>query len=169
MIKLNHTGYTLIELLLYSAVISSLLLALTAFFALTSDSRIKNQTINQVDQQGSYVMDNITQTIRNASSITSPAAAASASSLTLVVPTASLSPTVFGLSSGTLQVTEGTSSAVSLTNSNVTLSNLTFTNLTRSGTKGIMRVSFTLTRVNNLNHNEYDYQKTFVSSAEVQQ
>lgn len=161
----NQFGYTLVELLLYSVIVSSLLLAITGFFALASNSRVKNQSVVEVDQQGAFAMNYITQTLRNATSITSPVSAASASSLTAVVPTSALSPTVFGLNNGAVQVTEGTGSAIALTNSNVTASNLTFTNLSRSGTNGIVRISFTLTRVNNTGHNEYDYQKTFTGSA----
>jgi hypothetical protein len=112
-------------------------------------------------------MDNITQTIRNATSITTPAAAGSGASLTLVVPTGTLSPTIFSLNGTALQVKEGTGANVALTSSDVQISNLTFKNLTRSGTSGIVQVSFTVTRVNSGGRNELDYQKTFTSSAEI--
>ena len=114
-------------------------------------------------------MEQITQTIRNASGITSPAAGSSASSLTVTVPTPSFSPTVFSLASGVLQIKEGTGATVSLTNSKVQVTGLTFTNLSASGTNGIVRVSFTLSRVNPNNRNEYDYQKTFITSASLRQ
>ncbi|HSX07439.1 MAG TPA: type II secretion system protein [Candidatus Saccharimonadales bacterium] len=160
-------GYTLLELLLYMAIISILLAATTAFLGVTVDARVKNQTVAEVNDQGVAVMDYIMQTIRNASSITAPAAAASSTSLTLVVPTGSLSPTVFSLSGTTLQVKEGAAAAVSLTNSKVQVTSLTFTNLTRSGTSGAVQVSFVMSRTNPNAHNEYDYQKTFISSAEI--
>ncbi len=160
-------GFTLIELLLYVAIVSSLLLAVTYFFATIADSRIKNQTITEVDQQGAYMMDYMTQTIRNATSITTPAAAGSGASLTLVVPTGALSPTIFNLSGSTLQVKEGAGAAVSLSSTSMTITSLTFKNLTRSGTNGIVQISFTLGRLNPDNKNEYDYVKTFTDSAEV--
>ncbi len=160
-------GYTLIELLLYVAMSSILLTAVTYFFGMMVDSRIKNQTINEVNDQGSAIMDYMTQTIRNATSITAPVAAATGSSLTLVVPTGSLSPTVFSLSGTTLQVKEGTAAAVSLTSNDVQISSITFSNLTRSGTSGSVQVSFTINRTNPAGRNEYDYQKTFTTSAEV--
>lgn len=158
-------GFTLIELLLYVSIVGSLLLAVSLFFATTVDSRIKSQSITEVDQQGTLAMDYITQTIRNASSISAPAAGTSASSLTLVVPTAGLSPTIFNLSSTTLQVKEGTAAAIALTNDKVEITSLTFTNLTRSGTPGVIRVSLTLSRVNSSGRSSYNYQQTFISSA----
>lgn len=163
----NHSGYTLIELLLYVVIVGSFLIALSSFFITSTEARVKGESIAEVNDQGIAVMDHITQTIRNGSAITSPAAAASASALTITVPTSSLSPTIFSVSNGALQVKEGTAAAVALTNSNVQVSNVTFKNLTRSGTSGIVQISFTLTRVNNGGRTEFDYQKTFTSSAEI--
>ena len=166
-IRTEHAGYTLIELLLYVVIISTLLTTVTFFFGMTIEARVKNQTIAEVNDQGVATMDYITQTIRNASSITTPATGGSGNSLTLVVPTGSLSPTIFNLNGTTLQVKEGTAAAIPLTNNDVQVTGLTFKNLTRSGTPGNVQVSFTLSHVNPSGRNEYDYQKTFTSSAEV--
>lgn len=163
----NQAGYTLIELLLYVTILGSLLTSVVLFFTLMTDASTKNQSITEVNDQGIAVMDQITQTIRNATSITTPAVAGSGASLTLVVPTGSLSPTVFSLSGTVLQVKEGAAAAVALTNNDVQVTNLTFANLTRPGTKGLVQVSFTLSRVNTSSRNEYDYQKNFTSSTEV--
>jgi type II secretory pathway pseudopilin PulG len=163
----SQAGYTLIELLLYVTIIGTLLTTITYFFGITVDARVKNQSIAEVNDQGAAVMDYITQTIRNATSITAPTAGTSGASLTLVVPTGSLSPTIFSLSGTILQVKEGAGAAVALTSSDVQVTSLTFTNLTRSGTAGVVRVSFTIIRTNPNNRNEYDYQKTFTNSAEI--
>jgi type II secretory pathway pseudopilin PulG len=163
----KQDGYTLIELLLYVVLIGMLLSSVTYFFGLSVDARVKSQSIAEVNDQGVAAMDYITQTIRNASSITSPTAAGTGASLTLAVPTGSLSPTVFDLSGSTLQVKEGASAAIALTSNDVQISNLTFKNLTRSGTNGVVQVSFTVSRTNPNNRNAYDYQKTFTGTAEV--
>jgi type II secretory pathway pseudopilin PulG len=161
----RQSGYTLIELLLYVSVVGSLLIALSMFFATAADARVKGQTISEVNQQGTAAMEYITQTIRNADSITAPAAAGSGASLTLAVPTVALSPTIFDLSGTVLEVKEGTAAYIALTTNDLQITNLTFKNLTRSGTAGVVQVSFTITRTNPNNKNEYDYQKTFVTSA----
>lgn len=160
-----QSGYTLIELLLYVSIVGSLLIALSMFFATAADARVKGQTISEVNQQGMAAMEYITETIRNADSITAPAAAGTAASLTLAVPTAALSPTIFDLSGTVLEVKEGTAAYVPLTTSDLQVTSLTFKNLTRSGTAGVVQVSFTVNRTNPSNKNEYDYQKTFVTSA----
>lgn len=68
---------------------------------------------------------------------------------------------------GTIQVKEGTGTPVSLTSSKLQVSGLTFKNLSRAATPGSVQVSFLLSRVNPSNKNEYDYQKLFISTAEV--
>lgn len=164
----RQQGFTLIELLLYVSIVGGLLIGISLFFATVADARIKNQSISEVNRQGELTLDLITQTIRNADSITVPAAGASGASLTLAVPTGALSPTIFNLSgANALQIKEGAGSVVPITSDDVTVSALTFTNLTRSGTPGIVQVSFTLKRVNTSGRNQYDYQKTFISSAAV--
>lgn len=163
----KDTGYTLIELLLYTAVIAVLLGAVTVFFGLTVDSRIKNQTINEVNSQGTAALDYITQTVRNSTAITSPAIGTPGSQLTVTVPTGTLSPTLYSVASGVLQVKEGTSAAIALTNSKVQVTSFTVTNLTRTGTSGIVQISLTLSHVNTAARNEYDYTRTFTTSVGV--
>lgn len=160
-------GYTLIELILYISIVGMLLTSITMYFGSSTEARVKNQSIVEVNQQGAFATGVITQAIRGATSITTPTAGNSGSSLTLVVPTGADSPTVFDLSSGVLRSKKGAATAVALTNGKVQVTSLTFTNLTRSGTSGIIRVSFTISRVNAANKNEYDYQKTFTASAAV--
>lgn len=113
-------GFTLIELLLYVAIVGTLLITVTGFFALTADSRIKNQSISEVNQQGTAVMETITQAIRNASAITAPATGTSSASLTLAMPTAGINPTIFNMSgSGTVMGYDSDGGTTDTSNSNV--------------------------------------------------
>jgi len=165
----TQAGYTLIELLLYVAMVGVLLGAITVFFSISTDARIKNQSINEVNDQGTFALDYAAQTVRNATSISSPAASTSGSQLTLAVPTSSLSPTVFSVVGGVLQVKEGTATAIALTNSKIQVTSFSVTNLTRSGTSGIVQINLTLNRINAASRNEYDYQRTFTTSIGVRQ
>lgn len=167
--KNNQQGFTLIELLLYVSISSVILLVTSLFLSSLLESRIKNQTIAEVEQQGLQVMQIITQTARNAEVITSPALGASASSLTLDVITVANDPTIFDLAGGAIRITEGGGSAISITNSRVTASALTFQNLSRASTPGTVRIQFTLTHVNPAGRNEYSFTKTFVGSATLRQ
>lgn len=160
----RHAGYTLIELLLYLSLLSVLLGAIASFTGMVLEARAKNQVMTEVNQQGTAALELISYTLRNASSITAPATGSNASSLTLSVPTASASPTIFTLNDSTLTIKEGSATAVPLTNSRVQVTGLVFTNVSRSGTKGVIQASLTLSYDNNSGRNEYNYQKTFITT-----
>lgn len=160
----KNAGFTLIELLLYIALVGILLSAVTSFFITIADAKIKNQGVTEVDEQGAFIIEQLTQTVRNATSITSPAAGATSSGFTVVVPTASLSPTIASLSGTTLQIKEGAGADTALSNGNVRVTSFTVSNLSRSGTAGILQISFILERINNSGRSEYDFQRTFTTS-----
>jgi len=167
--KKTQEGFTLIELLLYVGISSSILLVSTLFLQSLLESRIKNQTIAEIEQQGLQVMQIITQTIRNAENTISPSVGGSAPSLTLDVTNVTNDPTIFDISSGIIRITEGSGSTISLTNSQITASSLLFENLSRINTPGIIRVSFTLTHANSSGRQEYTFTKTFNASASLRQ
>lgn len=165
-----QSGYTLIELLLYAAMLSMVLMVVVAFFGTTLEARVKNQSITEVNDQAMAVMDYLTRTIHNASSITTPAVGSSGQTLTLAMADTNLNPTIFSLTGTTpttLQVKEGSGAQTPLTNDKVQLSNLSFNNLSRPSTPGIIQITFTLSRVNPASRNEFTYQKNFTTSAEL--
>lgn len=176
MLKKNtHTystdrGFTLVELLLYVSIASFVLLVTSVFLSPLVQSRVKNQTIAEVEQQGLSLMQSMTHTIRNADAINSPAQGV-ADAVTLSVNTivAGNNPTIFDLAGTVLQMKEGAAASVPLSNSRVSVSGLSFSNVSRTGTPGTVRIQFTLTHVNPEGRNEYDFSKTFIGSATLRQ
>lgn len=167
--KNNQKGFTLIEILLYIGLAALLLASISAFFSLIIRSRVKSQTVSEVEQQGTQIMQIITQTIRSAENINSPSAGSSSSSLSLDAAGSGADPTIFDTDSGTARIKEGSGSVVSLNNSRIQISNLDFSNLSHSGTPGSIKVRFTLTHQNPGGRNEYDYSKTFYGTASLRQ
>ncbi len=160
-----QNGFVLIELLLYLAISVTILMAASLFLAVLLSARVKSQTVAEVEQQGLQIMQIITQTTRNAESVNSPGTGASSTSVSLNVVASSLDPTIFDLNAGVLRIKEGTGANVSLSNSRVTVSALNIQNLTRTGTPGVIRITFTITAVNPANRSEFNYSKTFYGSA----
>jgi len=161
------TGFTLVEIVLYVTIFVGILLASSSVYNTALLSRVKSQTIAEVEQQGAQAVQAMTQTIRNATTINSPSTGASASSLSVNVVTGANSPTIFDLSSGQLRVKLGAGTAVPLNNSRVTASSLIFYNESRASTHGIITFHFTLTHVNPANQQEYNYSKIFYGSASL--
>ena len=160
-------GFTLIEMLLYLSILSVVVLALSSFLFLAYNSRVKATVIAEIEQQGNQTMSIITQNIRNAQSITTPSSGSSASSLTLSEYSAPLSPTVFAQTGNIMQITEGSNAAIAISSNRVVVSGLTFQNLSRASTPGVIRIQFTLNHVNPSNIGQYIYSKTFTSSASL--
>lgn len=163
----RSAGFTLVEILLYLALSSAMLTIIVTFLFVLMQSRIKNQTIAEVEQQGLQVMQLITNTTRNAEAILTPAAGVTSTSLSLQVAEAAKSPTVFDISDGALTVTEGASDPITITSPLVTASDVSFQNLSATGTPGSLRVSFTLSRTNVDGKSEYDYSQTFYGSSNI--
>jgi competence protein ComGC len=159
-------GFTLVEMVLYVSLCSIILLSLSVFMASLLDSRVRSQSIAEVNQQGFQAMYMMTQAVRNGRSITTPSMGTSSSTLAIITGNALLNPTVFSSASGTLQIKEGSGALVALTNRRVTVSSLLFQNVSSaSSTEKIIRMSFVVDYINTSGRAEYSYTKSFTGSA----
>ena len=154
----NHAGFTLVELLLYMVILSTMLGVLTSFVVMTYKVRVKSQVVAEVEQQGNQTMDIITQAVRNSSAINLPVAQASGATLTI-----NSSTTTFDMNANKIRMNDGV--AYDIVSNKVAASGLLFTNVTETGGPGSVRIQFTLTYNNISGTNEYDYAKTFYATA----
>lgn len=162
----SQHGMSLIETVLYVALFSILIFSLSAFLVqLVYQTQIKQRSISEVEQQGQRVMRLITQAARNSTAIVTPTFGSTGASLSVGVPDATNSPTLFSVSNGTIQITEGAVDAIDLTSSRVTASGFTIQNVSSSGTAGSVRIQFTLDYNSTSARNEYQYTKTFYGTA----
>lgn len=160
-------AFTLVEVLLYIALSSVILAVLVAFIGLILQTRARSQTIAEVHQQGDVIMQSILQTVRNAEGINSPTPGNTANTLSVDAVVASIDPIVYALSGTDLTVTEDINPAQTLNSNRVEISNLTFSNLSRAGTPGIVRIQFTVSYVNPDGRYEQDYSQIFYGTAAI--
>ena len=170
--QLQRAGFTLIELTLYIAIFSVVIGAIVGLGIAATAQRVKSQVMADVTYQGEAIMAAMTQSVRDASSVTTPTLGQSSSSLTLVTPYVATTPTVYDASSDgvrtRLRIREGAAQTANfLTNSHVTISNLTFVNNGLTGTSGSISISFTLTYQNPTGRDEYSYSKNFFGGANL--
>jgi competence protein ComGC len=163
----NRPGFTLVEMLLYTAIVGVILLSISVFLSIMLEARVKGQVIAEVGQVGVQAVQIFEQTARNSVAINSPAAGTSGVSASLVLAEGAKNPTVFDMAGGIIRIKEGGSAAVNITSSKLTATGLSFTNLSASGTAGTLRIQFTLTYKNPSSRNEYNYSKTFYGSASL--
>jgi Tfp pilus assembly protein PilW len=148
-------GFTLIELVIYIAILSLVLVSITGFFLNTTAGNMKESSYQEVQQNGRFVMTKITQETKKAIGINSPAAGSSNNSLSLVMSDQNLNPTIFDLSGGKIRITQGSSAPIELTTDQVVVNSLQFTNLSYSGTPGTVRAEINMEYLNPANKIEY--------------
>lgn len=159
-------GFTLIELILYVAILGIFLTGAVLFAWDVIYGRVKSQTQLEVIQNARLASKRIQIEVKNASSITS----ATGSTLTLATADASTNPTIIDLSSGRVRIGYGTSgscpisSPCFLTSDNVSISNLTFTDLSTGDSE---QVKFALTVVSTADRKEWQSAVTYQGSAEL--
>jgi Tfp pilus assembly protein PilW len=158
-------GFSLIELVLYVGISSMLLMGLLALTSAVLESRIKDTTIAEVEQQGAQLTRIMTDSIHNATWVSLPGQGDMAAALALSTISSTTSPTVFDLFSGVVRITEGTNTPIALTSSRVAVSGLKFWSTSAPNTPNTVRFQFLLSNAAGSSRSEYSYQKTFAGSA----
>jgi len=148
-------GFTLIELLLYMGIFSTLLMVFVQLFGTIVTVNLESQATGAVSQDGRYILNQMTYTLRQASTYTTPSLYGSANqtnSLTFTTQdgttyTYQLVNDTVDATKKDLQITDG-SGNYRLNSYGTTVSNLSFTKLhttTSTKTTTTITVSFTLT------------------------
>lgn len=164
----QEDGYTLIELIVYIAVVSVVLVIAVVLSIDLLRGRAKSTSLEVVNQNGRLVLERLTTVIRNADLVNAGSSVfgTSPGRLSLQMPDVSVNPTVFDVSGTTLRVSEGTGIPQSLTSPDVEVTSLIFTHLNQTGSEGI-RISLGLKRVNPQGVQEFNVQQNYVASAIV--
>jgi len=132
------SGFSLIELLVYIAILSVVIGFIVTIFITTTKIGVKETSSTEVTSQINYVSQTIQRLVREASVIDIPVGT-NTSTLKLRTSSSITDPTCIYLSTGTIKIAQGafpsgsencTSTSTNLTSSKVVVDSLTFTKLT---------------------------------------
>jgi Tfp pilus assembly protein PilW len=140
-----RAGFSLVETLIYIVIFTMFITAVVSFESSMTASRMHNQKVLEVNDQGAKAMKIITQAIRNANQVNSPTIGNTDLNLSLATSLPTTNPTVFGENGGVLYITEGTNDPIALTNNKIVISDLLFSNYSRPDTSDIIKISFKVT------------------------
>lgn len=163
----GSAGFTLVELLLSVAASSVILAVSISLLVLVQQSRSKVSLINEVERNGLQVAELISRTVRDSTSIQSPAQGTGGETLSLNMANAAVQPTTFDSLNGAIRITEGAQQSLALTSSRVVASGVTFANLSRTGSRGSVFYQFTLFATSTSGRSEFAYEQTFSGSSSV--
>lgn len=160
-------GFTLIELIFYIGLFSVFFVSLFLVLNIFYENKNKNATIIEVEQQGLFISQIISQEIRNSQSIISPIIGNNSSSLSLQSFNVLRSPIIFYLDAGTVMLSEDGDIIDNLNSDRVIISNLNFMNNSIIDDIQNINFSFTVSHKNNSGKKQYEYNKDFFGSVSL--
>lgn len=160
-------AFTLIEFLIYFSILVGLVLVTGSVVFQVISSKTKLTTIQDVNQNARYIMEQLTNSIHNAQSITIPTVGQSSSSLSLVFTDSSKNPTVFDVVSGVLRVKEGNGNPIAIQADETVVTSLTFTNVSHPNTPGSVRIALIMSHSNPNSRPEDTHSETFYTTVTI--
>lgn len=157
-------AFTLIEFLIYMVVFSLLAAAAGSFYYSAISSSAKGQAIIDLEEQGIFIINTLGRQVRRASAINSPTVGASATALSLAMALPAEDPVIFATSSAGAITMSVAGVSSNLTDPDVYIASLRFTNYSVAGAPGIISYSITLRYKNPGNRQEFNYGRTFQGS-----
>jgi len=126
------TGFTLIETLIYAALISFIIggSLIVVYQILKTNSNVYNKII--VEQEANFLLQKIRWTMTGVSTINSPAVGATSSTLSINKINFSRNPIIIDLNSNNMRMKSSSSQPFVLNSQNVTVQNLVFQHLAAS-------------------------------------
>lgn len=136
-------GFTLVETMIYIAIVGAVMASFIGFSISVSDSRNKNYVVQEVQANGRFALNMMSREIREAQDVVRPAGGSSTAELELEM-SGSEPNAEFSVASGTLEFTQGGNPTRAVTSNNTEVTNLRFTNHTPSGEKDNIRIKMDL-------------------------
>jgi Tfp pilus assembly protein PilE len=138
----SRKGFTVIELLIFSAIFAVVSIAFVAILLTITRVQLRETSIAEVSQESQFLLQSIQRYIENSSLIEMPADVPT-STLKLRMPSLANDPTYVYLSSSTVYVKETNGgAAVPLTSSRVLVSSMSFTKRENAAGHDSVAVSF---------------------------
>lgn len=141
----NMRGFTLIETLIYSALLSLTIgLTLGAVYQLVEGSEDLREKVVR-EEEANFVMRKLSWALTGANTINTPASGATSTTLSVNKTGFAQNPIVFDLSGGSIRIQKAGGAASALSNSLVSVSGLLFEHVPASGNApAAAKTSFTI-------------------------
>jgi prepilin-type N-terminal cleavage/methylation domain-containing protein len=168
----NQKGFTLVELLIYLAIMGVVAVSLVQFGLSVMAARSKTYVAQEVQANARLALEMMSRKIKMASGVNTGASVFKSDpgvlSLVIVDGTKDTNPTVFDLDGddGRLQMTEGSGPTGYLTSDEVKVTSLMFTDLTGNGDQENIKIEMSIA-YDSTNDVIYGYAKDYQTSVSV--
>lgn len=168
-VKSKTSGFSLLELILYIAILSGLMVVISSAFISLSRARGQADAKSEVNAAIRFAAERMRQDIKNASAVVTPVLGTASSTLQVTVGGV---PVVYDVASGTLRRNENGAGAVAVTGTKVLVDAPTFTRLENknSSVAGILSATTTALQISmtfryNSSSTDWIYQDTLKTTA----
>lgn len=167
----HNQGFTLIETLIYLAIIGAVVASFVSYSLSITGSRSKAYVAQETQANARAAINLITQKIRMSDGIDIGASTLDVDPGILSLTTASttLNPMIFKLDvdDGVLQLSQGGGDFISVTSNEVKIVNLVFSNPSPSDERASIRIDMTVDFNNPSGDVEFNYSKTFQTTVGI--
>ncbi len=162
-------GFTLLEFILYFALLSIIMTTVTIFSIDLFQARAKARVIAEVEQNSRFGLLRILRAIRQANQLNVGSSVLNSDNgvLSLGEAAASTDPTVFDLSGGTLRIKEGVGTATPLTSAEVTITKLRFAKDNLGGNTAAITAEMNMQYKNGDANNYFNYSTSASGTAVI--
>lgn len=141
----HRSGATLVELLLYVTLMAMMSSTVLPLLFSSTESRQRQDAIALVEQSGAQIMQQITQSVRDAERVIYPAFGGTGTILVLQTDSEASNPTIFARSSGAIIMVTGTATTT-ISTTLVGATSFLVDNVSPAADKNAVAVSFNLRR-----------------------
>ncbi len=160
----KQEGFTLIEFLIYSVIVSFIVGALVLTAVNIMQARARLDTSEEVIYNGKTIIESITSHVRQAESFS----ILEGGELSLVMSVEEHNPTEFHLVDDVVSIKRGEGGFIPISSETVTVSNLEFTDVSHFGAPaGTVKVELTVEYSNPAGREEYDFSRTFSTTENI--
>jgi type II secretory pathway pseudopilin PulG len=160
---MKSRGFTLIETIIYTALVGIVITGFITFALLILGLSNKNYVIGEVNANARTAINLISQKIKQAEEIVSPAQSVASSTLILQMPNERL--LTISVSDNVLTLDED-GSVVYITSDEVAVTDLSFINLANVGQNDNIKITFNIS-YNNAGSMEYNYQQSLQTAVSL--
>lgn len=162
-------GTTILEFLLYIAIVGLVLVTVVRFMADFSSSQAKAAALAEASHNARFALSRIEAELREASDLNvgSTVFDVHPGTLSLATASAPANPTVFAIVNGALTVQQGAGLALPLTNSRVEVTSFVLRDVSVAGRTRAVRITLTLRHRNTGNLSEFDAETTVETTVRV--
>lgn len=161
----KNAGFTMVELLVYIALIGTIATSFVSFSLYVGNVRNKTYSAQEVQANVRTALDIISQKIRSAEDVISPTEGNTATVLVLDMQGGEPNIT-FDVSAGILQMTEGAGSPIPLTSTEVSVENIDFTNLAPVGRRDNIKIESTF-QFSNTEDPNFSFTRDYETSVSI--